>query len=66
VNRLFAENRLIAALIAYVAIGVLTVMTITDTKLRAGTLLVLALFAVKSILRRKDVLHAGKSSTDPE
>jgi len=66
VNRLFAENRLIAALIAYVAIGVLAVLTITDTKLRAGTLLILALFAVKSVLRRKDVLHPDKSSSDPQ
>ncbi len=65
-HRVLAENRLAAALIAYVAIGVLTVLTITDTKLRAATLLILALFAVKSILRRKDVLHPGKSGNDPE
>jgi uncharacterized membrane protein YfcA len=66
VNRLFAGNRLIAALIAYVALGVLTVLTITDTKLRAATLVILVLFAVKSVLRRKDVLHPDKSSRDPE
>ncbi len=66
VNRLFAENRLTAALIAYVAIGVLTVVTITDPKMRAGTLLILALFAVKSVLRRKDVLHRDKGASDPE
>jgi len=64
VHRLLAENRLIAALIAYVAIGVLTVLTITDTKLRAATLLILALFAVKSILRRKDVLHRDDKDVD--
>jgi len=50
-------NRLVAALIAYAVLGALTWMTITDTKLRAGTLLILALFAVKSWTRRKDVLH---------
>jgi hypothetical protein len=66
VNRWLAENRLIAALIAYVALGVLTVLTITDTKIRATTLLILALFAVKSILRRRDVLHPDKSGNDPE
>jgi hypothetical protein len=66
VHRWLAENRLIAALIAYVAIGLLTVLTITDTKFRAATLLILALFAVKSILRRKDVLHPDKSGGDPE
>jgi hypothetical protein len=42
-------------------LGVLTWMTITDPKLRAGTLVILALFAVKSVLRRGDVLHPDKS-----
>jgi hypothetical protein len=64
VHRLLAERRLIAALIAYVAIGVLTVLTITDTRLRAATLLILALFAVKSILRRKDLLHQDKNDLE--
>ena len=50
-------NRLAAAMIAYVVLGVLTWMTITDPKLRAGTLVILALFAFKSWVRRKDVLH---------
>ncbi len=50
-------NRLAAALIAYVVLGVLTWLTITDTKLRVGTLVILALFAVKSWTRRKDVMH---------
>jgi hypothetical protein len=31
--------------------------TIADEKLRLATLAVLALFAVKTIVRRKDVLH---------
>ncbi len=58
-------NRLVAALIAYVALGVLTWTTITDSKIRAATLLILALFAVKSFLRRKDVLHPdGKIDSD--
>ncbi len=50
-------NRLAAALIAYVGLAVLTWMTITDTKLRAGTLVILGLFAFKSWVRRKDVMH---------
>ena len=58
-------SRLTAALIAYAVIGVLTYLTITDHTLRAATFAVLALFAVKSILRRKDVLHPDKSR-DPE
>jgi len=50
-------KRLTAALIAYAVLGVLTWLTITDMKLRAGTLVILALFAVKSWTRRKDVMH---------
>jgi hypothetical protein len=53
-------NRLSIALICYVVLGALTWTTITDPKLRAGTLAILALFAVKSVLRRNDVLHADE------
>jgi hypothetical protein len=60
-------NRLSIALICYAVLGALTWTTITDPKLRAGTLVILALFAVKSLLRRNDVLHsdadAGRDST---
>jgi hypothetical protein len=55
-------NRLSIALICYVVLGVLTWATITDSKLRAGTLVVLALFAVKSVLRRKEVLHPDEGT----
>ena len=55
-------NRLSIALVCYVVLGALTWTTITDQKIRAVTLLILALFALKSVLRRKDVLHADKSS----
>jgi hypothetical protein len=55
-------NRLAVALIAYVVLGVLTWMTITDPKLRAGTLVILGLFAFKSWVRRHDVMHRDKSS----
>ena len=54
-------NRLAAALIAYAVLGVLTWMTISDTRIRAGTLAILLLFAFKSWVRRKDVLHPDKS-----
>jgi hypothetical protein len=50
-------NRLVAALIAYVMLGVLTWLTITDPRIRAVTLAILALFAVKSVLRRNQVMH---------
>ncbi len=55
-------NRLSVALIAYVILGVLTWITISDTRIRAGTLAILLLFAVKSWLRRNDVMHSNKSS----
>ena len=54
-------NRLFIAMICYVVLGVLTWTTVTDPKFRAGTLLILALFAVKTLLRRKDVPHADES-----
>ncbi|HYM76985.1 MAG TPA: hypothetical protein VE377_13500 [Candidatus Dormibacteraeota bacterium] len=54
-------NRLAAALIAYVILGVLTWTTIGDTRIRAGTLVILGLFAFKSWVRRKDVMHPDKS-----
>jgi hypothetical protein len=63
-------NRLSIALICYAVLGALTWTTIADPKLRAGTLVILALFAVKSLLRRNDVLHptkgadAGQDSTE--
>jgi hypothetical protein len=52
-------------MIAYAVLGVLTWTTITDAKLRAGTLVILGLFAFKSWVRRKDVMHPdGKSDAE--
>jgi hypothetical protein len=59
-------NRLAAALIAYAVLGVLTYLTITDHTVRVVTFVILALFAVKSVLRRNDVMHPDKSGSDPE
>jgi len=55
-------NRLSIALVCYLVLGALTWATITDPKFRAGTLAILALLAVKSVLRRKDVLNADRES----
>ena len=55
-------NRLSIALVCYLVLGALTWVTIADPKFRAGTLVVLAFFAVKSVLRRNDVLHADKET----
>jgi hypothetical protein len=53
-------SRFTMAMVAYVAIAVLAWNTLTDEKLRMATLAVLALFAVKTVVRRKDVIHAGE------
>jgi hypothetical protein len=50
-------NRFLLAMIAYAVLAVLSWNTITDEKLRLATLAVLVLFAVKTVVRRKDVLH---------
>ena len=50
-------NRLSAALIAYAVLGVLAWVTISDLRIRAVPLGILALFALKSVLRRHDVMH---------
>ena len=47
-------------MVAYVALGVLSWMTLTDTKVRLATLAVLGMFALKTWVRRNDVLHSDK------
>ena len=53
-------NRLATALIAYAVLGVLSWVTISDTRIRMVPLGILALFALKSVLRRNDVMHPDK------
>ncbi len=55
-------NRLAGALIAYAVLGALTWLTISDSRIRGVTLVILAAFAVKSWVRRKDVMHPGSQS----
>jgi hypothetical protein len=55
-------SRLRMALIAYVVLGALAYTTLSDEKIRAVTLLILALFAVKTWVRRKDLLHPDGES----
>ena len=57
-------NRLAVALIAYVVLGVLTWTTISNTKFRAGTLVILGLFAFKSWMRRNEVMHPDKGDAE--
>jgi hypothetical protein len=51
-------SRLAKALIAYSVLAVLAFATLSDFRIRALTLLILGLFAFKSWVRRKDVLHS--------
>jgi len=53
-----AVNRLAGALVAYAVLGILAWATLGDPRVRAVTLAILAMFAVKSWLRRKEVMHA--------
>jgi len=45
------------ALIAYLVLGALAFATLGDQRIRLLTLLILAMFAFKSWVRRKDVMH---------
>ena len=49
-------------MIAYAVLGGLVWTTISDQRIRLATLAILALFAVKTWVRRKDVMHPDKGS----
>jgi hypothetical protein len=57
-----AVSRLAIGMAAYVALGVLAWTTLSDERIRLVTLAILAMFAVKTWVRRKDLLHPGKGS----
>ena len=60
-------KRLLIALTAYVALAGLTWTTIEDERIRAMTFALLALFALKTWLRRKDVMDSrGGSEIESE
>jgi hypothetical protein len=50
-------KRLAIALAVYAVLGVLAWSTLPDQKIRLVTFAILALFAVKSVVRRNDVMH---------
>jgi hypothetical protein len=50
-------KRLVIAMAAFVGLGILSWMTLSDSRVRLATLAVLAMFALKTWVRRKDVLH---------
>ena len=55
-------KRLVVALAAFAALGILSWTTISDQRIRLVTLAVLAMFALKTWVRRKDVLHSDGGS----
>ena len=58
-------KRLVLALLAYAAIAVLAIRTLDDPRVRGITLAILAMFAVRTWVRRKDVMHPdGESGSD--
>jgi hypothetical protein len=61
----FVTKRLGLALLAYAVIAVLAIKTLDDPRVRGVTLAILAMFAVKTWVRRKDVLHRdGESGSE--
>jgi hypothetical protein len=57
-------NRLLLAMGAFVALGILAWNTLSDERIRLVTLAVLAMFALKTWLHRKDAVHPdGESET---
>jgi hypothetical protein len=55
-------KRLAIAFTAYIALALLALATLSDQRFRFGTLAILAMFAVKTWVRRKDFLHSGDES----
>ena len=55
-------KRLMMALAAFVVLGILSWNTISDQRIRLATLAVLAMFALKTWVRRKDVLRPDVGS----
>ncbi len=59
------QKRFALALVAYVALAALAIATLKDPRIRVVTLAVLAMFALKTWVRRKDVMHPdGESGSE--
>jgi len=55
-------HRFVLALVAYAAIAILALATLSDTRMRVVTLAILAMFAVKTWVRRKEVMHTDSEN----
>jgi hypothetical protein len=56
------KQRLALAFVAYVALGALAFATLSDQRIRLVTVAILAMFALKTWVRRKDFLHPDEES----
>jgi len=61
-QELVVQKRFVFALVAYVALAALALTTLNDQRIRGVTLVVLAMFALKTWVRRKDVMHPDGES----
>jgi hypothetical protein len=59
-------HRLFLAFAAYAALGVLAYTTLSDPRIRLMTLAMLGVFALKTWLRRRDVMDRDERETRPE
>jgi len=55
-------KRLVLALLAYAALAALALKTLDDPRVRGVTLVILAMFAVKTWIRRKEVMSPDGDS----
>src|SRR5439155_12631277 len=60
----FVAKRLVLALTAYVALAALAFATLPDQRVCGVTLAILAMFAIKTWVRRKDVMHPREEGSN--
>jgi membrane protein implicated in regulation of membrane protease activity len=60
VHQELVVNRLFIAFAVYAVLGILAWTTLSDFRIRMATFAILALFAVKSWVRRRDVMHPDR------
>jgi len=56
-QELVVRKRFVLALVAYAVLAAVAIATLNDQRIRVATLVVLAMFALKTWVRRKDVMH---------
>jgi membrane protein implicated in regulation of membrane protease activity len=58
----FVRNRFVFALIAYAVLAALAFATLSEQRIRTVTLAILAMFAIRTWVRRKDAMHPDSES----